>query len=117
MIPPVNGAGITPTAFRATDDIPSLTVGTSYSQWPAARLLSARAYDAVRHGGPTTFTTLGQPPGPEAVHAIFVADPGLVATLPLSLPARPKRNSDRRRSEARGDRSFVAAALTPTAAF
>ena len=24
--------------------------------WPAARLLPARAYDAVRHGGPTTFT-------------------------------------------------------------
>ena len=31
----------------------------------------------------------------------FVADTGLVATLPLSLSARPKRKSDRRRREAR----------------
>src|SRR5262245_57959430 len=46
-----------------------------YSQWPAARLLSARAYNAVRHGGPTTLTPKGQTaPYHRAVHAIFVAD-------------------------------------------
>jgi hypothetical protein len=32
--------------------------------WPAARLSSARAYSAVRHGGPTTFK-----PDPPAKHA------------------------------------------------
>jgi hypothetical protein len=37
----------------------------------------------------------------------FVADTGLVAALPLSLSATPKRKSDRRRHEARRDRSFV----------
>jgi hypothetical protein len=74
MIAPVNGTGITPTASRASDALPSLTVGTSYSQWPAARLLSARAYDAVRRGGPTTFTSMARPPESPAVHAIFVAE-------------------------------------------
>ena len=33
----------------------------------------------------------------------FVADTGLAAALPLSLSARSKRKSDRRRHEARGD--------------
>ena len=31
--------------------------------WPAARLQSARAYNAVRRGGPTTFTNPLTPPG------------------------------------------------------
>ncbi|MGH2892997.1 MAG: hypothetical protein ACRDPM_06985 [Solirubrobacteraceae bacterium] len=39
----------------------------------------------------------------------FVPNTGLVAALPLSLSARPKRKSDRRRHEARHDGSFVIA--------
>jgi hypothetical protein len=83
MIAPVNDTGITPTPFRANDALPSLTVGTSYSQWPAARLLSARAYDAVRRGGPTTFTPMARPPPSPAVHAIFVAPRSHRPRLPL----------------------------------
>lgn len=40
-------------------------------------------------------------------HLAFGPHAGLVAALPLSLGARPKRKSDRRRREARRDWSFV----------
>ena len=42
----------------------------------------------------------------------IVADTGLVAALPLSLSARPKRKSDRRRHEDRRAWSFVNAAIS-----
>ena len=53
--------------------------------------------NADRHRGPTTFTTKAQPPATPAVHAISVADRGLPAALLLSLSARLKQKSDRRR--------------------
>ena len=49
-----------PAAFRAADRLPSLTVGTSCSRWPGRAAGTARAYHAVRHGGPATLTP-GQP--------------------------------------------------------
>ena len=51
-------------------------------------------------------------------HCSFVAHAGLVAALPLSLSARPKRKSDRRYNEARRGWWFVKAEridLTPAA--
>src|SRR5262249_50823883 len=76
MIAATNADDLTPAAFRATDPLPSLTVGTSYSQWPAARLVPARAYNAVRHGGPTTFHRRPNRPTSTAVHTISVARGG-----------------------------------------
>ena len=73
MIAPAYRSGITRAAFWATDDIPSLTVGTSCSQWPAARAQSARAFtQPFDTEGPATFTPPTRPPASPAVHAIFV---------------------------------------------
>jgi hypothetical protein len=126
---PANGSGITcatsRAAFRATDDIPSFTVGTSSSNWPAARLLSARAFDQSRstrrtdhlpstqprrpikgrschlrrpRGHEAAAAAPGSPEGEAANHAFGVDDaPGAGAIVSIGWASAP-RASQRSRS-------------------
>ena len=87
MIAPAYRSGITRAAFWATDDIPSLTVGTSLFAMAGRAAGTARALTrAVRRGVPTTFSRQPPRPGSRAVHAIFVAHPGVSTRLLLEAP-------------------------------
>ena len=59
--------------------------------------------------GPTGYQ---EPTWLGCVGICIVADTGLVAALPFSLSASPRRTSDRRRHEARRDRSFLEATVS-----
>ena len=72
MIAPANRGETTPAAFWATDDIPSFTVGTSCSIGRPRGSYPRAPNNALRHGGPATFTP-GHPPESRAVHSISVA--------------------------------------------
>jgi hypothetical protein len=52
--------------------------------------IRASLHNAVRHGGPTTFTPKARPPISPAVHAIFVADRAVSDQLLLHLLTKLK---------------------------
>ncbi len=102
MIAPDNRGEITPAAFWATDDIPSFTVGTSCS--------IGQPRGSYPRAPTTPSDTEDRPPSRQASrpnHGPFMPSSSprgvLVRVLPLSLAAKPKRQSDRRRHQARGD--------------
>jgi hypothetical protein len=86
---------------------------------PGERASDGRTVEAKADVAPTIrlfaldgATDYEEPTRPGCVGFCIVADTGLVAALPLSLSATPSRTSDRRRDEARRDRSFLEATLS-----